>query len=133
MSSMFDAGFGFLFALPVLIAQWVGVVALAKGGRNPAWWCMAAGTALTTIGSVLSLLIMVMMITNLSEVGGMTSIISIYQIVAGFSGLGSLVFVIGFAMHGIRSKKILDRVEELESLIAAQGEQLNRQNPGEPS
>lgn len=134
MSSMFGVGFGFLFALPVLIAQWIGVIALAKSGRSGAWWCMAVGTSLTTVGSVLSLVFLALMMRGISGSGGGIQQLAIYGgVVGGVSGLGSLVFVIGFAMHGVRSKKIEGRVEELESLITAQGEQLNRHNPSEPS
>ncbi len=133
MSSIFGAGFGFLLMLPVLIAQWIGVIALGRSGRHPAWWCMMLGTALTTIGAVLSILAMVIMFTGSSQFGGMNSLGVSFLIVSGISGLGSLVFAVGFAMHGLRSKRVEHRVEELESLIAAQGEQLNRQSPGEPS
>jgi hypothetical protein len=129
MSSIFGGGIGFLLVLPVLIAQWIGVIALGKSGRHPAWWCMMVGTVLTTISAVLSVLAMVIVVTGTGGYGFGVS----FLIVSGLWGLGSLVFAVGFAMHGLRSNRVMHRVEELESLIAAQGEQLNRQNPGESS
>jgi hypothetical protein len=125
-------GFAFLFGLPVLIGQWVGVIALAKAGRNGAWWCMLTGTVLTTLGSIASILSLWFMIGGRggSGSGGMDTVMVIMMVVSGAAGLGSLLFAIGFAMHGMRAKSMVQRIEELESVLAAQGEQLSRQHPG---
>ena len=125
---MIGAGMGTLFALLISIAQWVGVIGLSKSGRNGAWWCMAIGTGLTTIGSLLSALATVLLFRDLGRLGGVEGYGAVMSIVAGGSGLGTLLFVIGFAMHGLRTKSVLQRVGELEGVIAAQGEQLDRQH-----
>jgi len=133
MSSTFGAGFGFLFALPVLIAQWIGVIGLAKGGRTPAWWCMMVGTVLSTLGSILSLIIMGLLVGNALRSGGMESMLYFFMAIGGVSGLGSLLFAVGFAIHGLTARKLRARVEELESVLTAQGEQLSRRGSVELS
>jgi len=116
---------GFFLALPILIAQWLGVIGLAKSGRNGAWWCMAVGTGLTTIGSILTPIVYFSLMRNS---GGFEKMAIYLSIAGGFSGLGSLVFVVGFAIFGMKSRRVHERVEELESVLAAQSEQLSRQD-----
>lgn len=130
MSSIFGAGIGFFLVFPILIAQWFGVVGLAKNGRNGAWWCMAVGTGLTTIGSILTPIVYFALMRNS---GGFEKIGIYLAIAGGVSGLGSLIFVVGFAIHGMKSRRMYARVEELESVLAAQGEQLSRQDSGKES
>jgi hypothetical protein len=126
MSSIFGAGLGVFIVLPVLIAQWLGVIGLAKSGRNGAWWCMAVGTGLSTLGMILGGLLFFWMFRR----SGGSQEIAMFAVmmVGGASGLGSLVFSVGFGIHGMMSKKMRQRIEELESVLAAQGEQLNRQD-----
>ena len=132
MSSMFGAGFGFLLALPVLIVQWVGVIALGKCGRTGAWWTMLVGTVLSTLGAILSAVFVFVLIRRLAG-SGSDQIVIYMAVIGGVSGLGSLLFTVGFAMHGLSSRRMKERVEELESVLAAQSEQLDRQNLGESS
>lgn len=46
-----------------------------------------------------------------------------------FKGLRSLVFTIGFAIHGQQASKTHQRITELESIASAQGEELTRRTP----
>ena len=125
MSSIFGASIGILMALPVLIAQWLGVIGLAKSGRNGAWWCMAVGTVIGTVGVVLRV---VFQFWILRGSGGIDNITAFATVMSGFVGLGGLLFFVGFGIHGMMSKKMHQRVEEMESVLAAQGEQLGRQD-----
>lgn len=122
-------GFGvMLFSLPILIGQWVGILGLGKVDRNVAWWCMFAGVCCTTLGTISSsLFIGLMMLGHSSPPSGLGT----FSMVAsgGLSGLGSLLFTIGFAIHGQQASRIRQRITELEAIAAAQGEELNRLRP----
>src|SRR4051794_7054218 len=99
MGSLSGIGF-FLFAIPALIAQWIGVVKLSKHGRGGEWWWMLAGTALTTLGPILQLVGALLM--GMTSSGSTTSLITSMIIFGGFSPLGALLFTIGFAIHASR-------------------------------
>jgi len=120
--SLASAGI-FLFALPVLIAQWIGVVKLASAGRSGEWWCMLVGAILTTIGPVLHMAAMFFLSTfsPTTEVFGMAM-----MAVGSLSTLGSLLFMIGFAIHATRISRLRGRVEELELMNLAQATELER-------
>ncbi len=122
-------GFGSLLALPVLVAYWVGVISLGKSGRNGAWWCMMIGTVLTTLGLFASVASMVMMyLTGFGSISGLGDYYVIVIVAASsLSGLGSLLFGIGFAIHGLKHRRVYERAEELENVIAAQSEQRARE------
>ncbi len=127
MSTSF-MGFGFLLiSLPVLIAQWVGILGLGKRERNGAWWCMFSGICCTTFGSIVSTLFIGLMMAGISShsYGPGVSI----ALSTGLSGLGTLLFAVGFAIHGQQASKVKQRIADLEAIAAAQGEELNRQRP----
>jgi len=118
-------GFGmFLFTLPVLIAQWVGILGLGKANRNGAWWCMMSGIGCSTLGTVGSILFMLLMMGGImgGMAGGMVSVIAS----GGLTGLGSLLFAIGFAIHGLQASRAQNRIGELEAIATAQSEELHR-------
>ncbi|GAA5481565.1 hypothetical protein [Haloferula sargassicola] len=134
MNSMLFGGlFGSLASLPVLIAYWVGVVAWAKAGRTPGWWCMLIGVMLSTLGMVLAVvsmfLVFPIMAPGPSAPSSFSHLAVWMTVTGGFSGLGSLLFAIGFAIHAFRARRVGDRVTDLETIIAAQNEQLSRQVP----
>jgi hypothetical protein len=118
-------GFGMIFlTIPVLVGQWVGILGLGKVQRDSAWWWMMCGIGSTTLGSLGSAVYMGLMISGtIGFMGGGT-----YAMVAagGLSGLGSLLFTIGFALHGMHAARRFQRISELEAIAAAQGEELNR-------
>lgn len=110
--------------LPIVVAQWVGVVGLAKGRRDVAWYCMTIGVCISTVFVLIQLIIFV---------GGMfapAAIRSSQNFVQGFalavhslSLLGYLTFYIGFAFHGQQMARSRQRSSELEAIAAARGEQ----------
>jgi hypothetical protein len=124
-------GFGtFLFALPILIGQWVGIIGLGKLSRNGAWWCMMSGISCSTLGVIGSTLFMVLMFSGMSSgglPGGMSAGTISVIAASSLSGLGSLLFAIGFALHGLHASRAQQRIGELEAIATAQGEELDRQ------
>jgi hypothetical protein len=112
---------GTLVTLPVLVAQWVGILGLRHGGRSGAWWSMAAGVVLSTLGFV----------TYFAGAfffsggnGGGTEYLVL--IASTIPALGSLLFAIGFAMHGLKASRSASRMQELEQLTAAMSEEINQ-------
>ncbi len=134
---MASSGFmwGYLVMLPVLIAQWVGVVGLRRAGKSGAWWSMATGTACSTIAPILSMLAMSLIFPRLS--GSSTSVYgSISTLAIAFSGLsmlGGLLFAIGFAMHGLKATRAASRMQDLEQLTAAMSEEIEKLRQGGPA
>lgn len=131
MSSGFAlAGLAPLLFLPVIIAQWIGVLGLGKCGRDGPWWCMMIGTALGTLGILVNTALMIVMFTNvdsLSAIGGDPFWkVAPFMASSGISGLGSLLFFVGFAIHGVLASRLVQRVEELETIAAAQGAELDQ-------
>jgi hypothetical protein len=48
------------------------------------------------------------------------------------SMLGSTLFAVGFAMHGLRSARATERQTELEQLVAAMAEEMDQLRQGSP-
>lgn len=121
-------GYGmFLLTLPILIGQWVGIISLGKAQRDTAWWWMMAGIGCTTLGAISSVAYMGLMMSGLGSSSGFSSFGSYGMLaMSGLSGLGSLLFTIGFALHGLHASRRFQRISELEAIAAAQGEELNR-------
>jgi hypothetical protein len=125
-------GFGmFIFTLPILIGQWVGILYLGKVQRNAAWWWMIFGIGCTTLGTLGSIASAGLMMSGIGSPSGSMPA-GTYAMVAagGLSGLGSLLFTIGFALHGMHASRRFQRISELEAITAAQGEELNRHRAG---
>ncbi|MEO5713079.1 MAG: hypothetical protein ABIT37_06285 [Luteolibacter sp.] len=128
MTSSF-LGIGFLVTIPILIAQWIGILGLGKRDRSPAWKCMLAGICCNSLGAVGTIVFSVnMMLGSFSSISGSGFSSSMVGLVAlsSLSGLGSLLFFIGFAMHGQKGSASQIRIGELEAIAATQGEELNR-------
>lgn len=132
MSAAFLGSLGFLWVIPVLVAEWIGVIALARAGKSGAWWTMLVGLVLTSLGYLLQTVGVAMMAGELLGsgggygFGGGNGFMIAVVISTGTVGLGGLVFAVGFALHGLRASRIGQRVEELEGVLAAQGEELAR-------
>lgn len=134
-ASFFGVGFTFLIALPVLIAQWVGVVALRRSGRDGAWWCMLLGTMLSSLGVLASAVFTILLVSRVSGMGGgggsaMETMMMVGVALGGVSSLGSVLFMIGFAIHGLKSGRQAERIAELELVLSAQQEELARAERG---
>lgn len=106
---------GYLLNFLFLAAQWVGVLGLSKTEKRHEWWCMAAGTCLTTIGRVG--MVQTWLIPN-----------PLFQqmIIGGCTYLGMLLFAAGFAIHGYRHSRIDKRITELETINLAHATELER-------
>jgi hypothetical protein len=72
---------------------------------------MAAGVTCSTIGLMIS-------IGGMFLLSGPGSSLILFRISA-VPSLGSLLFAIGFAMHGLRASRSASRMQELEQLTAA--------------
>ncbi|GAA5480623.1 hypothetical protein Hhel01_04152 [Haloferula helveola] len=123
-----------LIALPILVAQWIGVIAVGKIRRGGAFWCMLAGTILSSIGMVAMLTFSILM-TGRASAGlgglGMEWWSSVIPIMSACSTFGSLLFAIGFAIHALSVRRMHERISELESVIGAQQDQLGRLESGQ--
>lgn len=126
----------FLLFLPVLIAMWIGLAGLAKGGREAAWWTMTSGVAFVTLGVLTVVVSGFLVAMAFRRMGSSSSVFATpkwVEILPGLGigslGLGMLLFAIGFAIHGMKGRRLRQRIDELETVIAAQNEQLAQQSP----
>lgn len=125
MAASFVGLIGVLPAIVVLVAQWLGVMAM-RDERNGAWWAMMIGTAMSTLGALGTGISMVALFAGASKSGisGMPTTMLVFAAVAGLYTLGGLVFASGFAMHGLRRKAARERELQLEAMTAAMSEEL---------
>lgn len=108
--------------LPVLIAQWIGIAGLGKT-RNNAWWLMASGMLMATLGPIISIPLSFL----LSLHPGNPSLIEYFFFaISAIFILGILTFAIGFAIHARNAGRIRVRVKELEMMNLAQATELER-------
>lgn len=121
MSTSSFFGLGFLLTLPLLIAQWLGILGLGKRERDTAWKCMLVGACCSSLGTVSQFLFYAtMFFGRWSEMRISGFVISL------LTGLGTLLFFIGFAIHGQKGSVSQTRITELEAIATAQAEELNR-------
>ena len=116
----------YLVGVPALIAQVVGLAGLAKVGKGGAWWTMAAGVVLTGLGILMNVVGMIRMTSGMGSSGyGFGNGLAFFLMAgAGSATLGSLLFAIGFAVHGLGMRRVVERAGELEAVVAAQQERL---------
>ena len=126
-----------VFFLAVLGGLWIGVLGHGKAGRGGAWWSMLAGLALLSFGVFFSALFGGLVYGSL--VGGSGSGTPGTPAIGMMQGisfccipLGSLLFATGFALNGLKSGRVAGRVEELEQVSSAMGEEITRLNSREP-
>src|SRR5690606_18435707 len=98
------AGFGFFIIIPLLIAQWVGIIGIGKWQRNKPWWTMTVGTGLATLSTILMVGFIIYSSGWLSGLTGSHRFggsVMMFMFASGaLSTLGSLLFAVGFAVHG---------------------------------
>lgn len=116
--------FGLILTLPLLIAQWVGILGLRHAGRSGDWWTMAVGIGCSTVGVIASVAGMFLM--NIPGSGGPDFNNIVLIAARGLPALGSILFGIGFAVHGLRAARVANRVQELEQLASAMSEEINQ-------
>lgn len=125
-----------LIVLPILIGLWVGVVGLSKAGRGGAWWAMLAGVVLLSLGLVVTTVGTILLFQSITasigsaSSGGSTASYEWVQVIAVGGaiclGMGLLSFTIGFALHGFKVRRVRERISELEMVVEAQTEQIER-------
>lgn len=79
---------------------------------------MATGVTFSTIGLMIS-------IGGMFLLSGPGSSLILFCI-STIPSLGSLLFAIGFAMHGLKASRSASRMQELEQLAAAMSEEINQ-------
>src|SRR6056297_1571704 len=102
MSRLF--GLTYLIALPILIAQWIGVLMVGKGRRGGGWWCMLFGVIVQSLSAVASPLVWLVLVPRLmspatASAGSMPTVAYLSLGSSLISGAGSLLFMTGFALH----------------------------------
>lgn len=116
----------FLPALIVQIAQWIGVLAL-RDQRSRVWWLMMIGVVLATVGT--ALLISYFFISGVVLMTGIS-----FRAMSGLiSTLGHVLFVVGFALHGLANRGAIERSQQLEAVAAAMGAELEAYRNPAPS
>ena len=133
------AGVVFLILFVGLMSGfWAGIVGLWRARRGAAWWLMAVGIALLTIGPLLYGLGMWTVFDSLRSGGPSSSALSagptiILMAASLLIPVGLLLFSVGFAIHGFAAARTVNRAEELEQLTAAMSEEINRMREGGPA
>ncbi|MGB1130709.1 MAG: hypothetical protein ACPG4K_11715 [Haloferula sp.] len=114
---------GFVIPLLFLVPAWVGAVALRKSTSQSGPKVILIGCIVASLGVILSL-------ASLFAVAGVAGPEQILQVVSIISfvsvPLGILVFMIGFALHGLQIGRVVARTAELETIAAAQQEEIAR-------
>ena len=113
---------GVIVSLAILVAQWVGILGLRHVGRSGAWWSMAVGVAFSTLGLITSFALPFLFSRGIG--GGSQNFAFIAS--SAIPAFGSLLFAIGFAMHGLKASRSASRMQELEQLTAAMSEEINQ-------
>ena len=111
-----------LLGLPMLIAQWIGVIAFRRGPRGASWVLMLCGVISNSLTLVLPFLF-ILFSSRASGSGAYDWLMFIPGVVVMF---GSLLFFVGFALHGLKAARATERQAELEMLVAAMSEDLQR-------
>jgi hypothetical protein len=127
MASTAASFLGLFFLIAVIAGLWVGVLGLRQSGRNGVWWTMMLAISGITLGALGIVGFPVLSSTPLGASGESIAILGICSAIITF---GMLLFVIGFAIHGLKAARVNERVRELEQLTEAMGEEINRMREG---
>ena len=120
--------------VPILfaVALIVGLRGAARLGRGGAWWTMAVAAGLVILPSVLMLIGGLLQFplegTNPSGPNTLSQMFGFSFAIASFAGIP--LFMIGFAMHGLKLARTAERIQELEQLTGAMTEEINRLDKG---
>jgi hypothetical protein len=124
--------------LGLMAGYWAGIVGLWKARRGAAWWLMAIGIAMGTIGPILYSAGTWMFLDSMRAASASTGSVSLGRsafptiLMAGGAliPVGFLLFSVGFAIHGFAAARAANRAEELEQLAAAMSEEIDRLREG---
>jgi hypothetical protein len=129
------AGFS-LIAIVVFVAiltgLWTGVVGLRQAGRNGAWWTMLTAMVGITLGIVAYGVFMWILIDQSSR-GTSAPNMNFLPVMIMMIPASLLLFSIGFAMHGLKTTRVQERLNELEQLTGAMSEEIDRLREGGPN
>lgn len=114
---------GLLPLLAFLILAWVGSLPLRKAVPQSGAKLLFIGCVTMTVGAFLALALGLVATMNNSGYGvpAMLGLVGYLAIL-----LGLLVFMIGFALHGLQIGRVVERITELETVAAAQQEEIER-------
>ncbi len=140
MTSMLFGGAVLLFFLAIMAGLWVGLLGHRKAGRDGAWWTMLAGLVLVSIGILVPAItgwLFVESMSNSMAGGGAprfdTTFFKILTMLSyTFLPLGLVLFSIGFALNGLKAGRIFARMQELEQVSDAMGEEISRMTSTPP-
>jgi hypothetical protein len=128
--------------LALMSGFWAGIVGLWKARRGPAWWLMAVGITLGTIGPVLYSAGSWMLLRSFSSAAasgspptsfGFAALPGVLMAGGLLIPVGLILFSIGFAIHGFATARTANRADELEQLAAAMSEEITRLREGGPA
>ena len=114
---------GPVIILLFLVPAWVGTIALRKSSNRSGVKVMFVGCILASSGVLAAVLLSIASRAQADLFGPVHMAASISYMAIP---LGVLVFMIGFALHGMQVRRLVDRVTELETILTAQQEQLSR-------
>ncbi|TAE78385.1 MAG: hypothetical protein EAZ84_00945 [Verrucomicrobia bacterium] len=106
-------------SIAALIAQCIGLIGLRRAGKNAAWWTMCAGLILQAVSVLASF-----------ALGIIPTVPMVLTIAFSLPLFSSLIFAIGFTLHGLRAARAADRLAELENLASAMSEEITRLREG---
>ena len=123
-----------IFLLGVAAGLWIGLGGLWRSRRGPAWWLMATGVTLNTLGPIAMVAGSMMQMAAFqraaaagSFTGSQSNGAEVLMVGGGFMiPIGLMLFAIGFALHGMRTARAQQRIGELEQLTQAMDEEISR-------
>ncbi|QJE95739.1 hypothetical protein [Luteolibacter luteus] len=123
---------GLVLMIAMIAGLWVGVLGLRQAGRNGAWWTMMLAVCGITLGTLGFAGLTFALSTSLAggSGGAGMAIFGIFSMLVPFS---VLLFIIGFAIHGLKTARVNQRIRELEQLTEAMSEEINRLREGRMS
>ena len=133
---MFGSLIGLVLLLGIVTGFWIGLAGLWRAPRGAAWWLMAIGMLLSTIGPIVFAVGNFLMMQALMSFSGTSSsptgpmippaatLLTGVGIIAIPAGL--ILFAIGFAIHGMKVARAQERIGELQQLTQAMDEEITR-------
>ncbi|MEK7953967.1 hypothetical protein [Luteolibacter soli] len=110
------AAFG---SLVYFVVQWAGIVFLRRSSARLPWWLMFSGLL---VGTLTSIYFIVGPMIGLSRFGNPR----IWEWWSMASRLGGVAFAVGFTLYALQMARAFQRQAELEQLVAAMSEDMDR-------
>ena len=110
-------------SLVFFVAQWTGVTFLRRSSAKLPWTLMVAGL-FTSTSAVVFMQLAPMLGMSLFRSG------RFYEWWWILPSFGNLTFALGFALHGLQMARASQRQGELEQLVSAMSEEMDRLREG---